>query len=560
MAILRLRDGTRLRVKDGADYDAIVKKYYADKAPKVSQETLEAQRAADREEYNPTKGMGTGERLLAGIGGGMLDIAQGAGNMLGLVDDETIAEREKLDAPLEATRAGGAGKFVGRTVATGVATLPLSLLGTPAAGASALTRTLQAGAGNVALQGAIGGALGARPNERGVGATIGALTGAGTYGVLKGVGKLAQGLIPISDDARAVQNELGEFIPLHLAADDSTQAGHFAKTLYGIAKESPLDLGMLDRQSARAVNAYVAKRGAEAIPKGLGLNVAFTADDAAGNFAKIAQVDDAVNAVTAPIKGVIVKVAKDGQFYKATVAPMLKRVARKSPQVADEIQKTLDDAFGAKNGEATLESVLSAISKLKTLRNSVGGTNNATGAGGLYDDAIKALENLGRARLKGAAKLPHWEETLRILNDDMWKWQNFKRGMASAQRTKTGKFTPNSILRGLSGQGVTGQIPGQQSAVRAAEVLTEPNIGSGFRAGVATGSAGALIGAGAAGGIPGLAATATITPLMATETAQRILSGQLGGQKALAAYLRTHPNAVRDLASRLVPAITPQGN
>ena len=64
--------------------------------------------------YDPTEGMSTSEKLLAGVGQGMTDLAYGAGQRLGLVDQATIDEKKRLDAPLKKTTAGAIGGIGGR--------------------------------------------------------------------------------------------------------------------------------------------------------------------------------------------------------------------------------------------------------------------------------------------------------------------------------------------------------------------------------------------------------------------------------------------------------------
>lgn len=65
------------------------------------------------ETFDPTEGMSTTDKLLAGIGKGFVDTGRGVGQMLGLVSDKEVAEARKLDAPLMATGAGKVGSFAG---------------------------------------------------------------------------------------------------------------------------------------------------------------------------------------------------------------------------------------------------------------------------------------------------------------------------------------------------------------------------------------------------------------------------------------------------------------
>lgn len=128
---------------------------------------------------DPTEGMSTGELLLAGVGSGMTDLAYGVGQRLGIVDQATIDEKKRLDAPLKNTTAGTIGSIGGRVA-----------LGLPAAfipGANTLTGAGVIGAAqgvaeptatgeSVAQNATIGGAAGVG------GVALGRLLRAGYHG------------------------------------------------------------------------------------------------------------------------------------------------------------------------------------------------------------------------------------------------------------------------------------------------------------------------------------------------------------------------------------------
>lgn len=122
-----------------------------------------------------TEGMGTGQRLLAGIGQGMTNIGRQAGNLVGLKSDEALQDAAELDRDLLSTGAGRAGSVIGEIAATA----PVGGLAAGAArglGARALTAGL--------TEGAVQGGLTAGPGERLRGAGTGAAFGA----VLPGAG------------------------------------------------------------------------------------------------------------------------------------------------------------------------------------------------------------------------------------------------------------------------------------------------------------------------------------------------------------------------------------
>lgn len=98
--------------------------------------------------FNPTEGMTTTEKVLAGVGKGFVDIGRGAGQRLGLVSEQDIARARELDAPLMNTGAGQAGNVAGNIAAfLPAAFIPgtNTLVGGAALGAlsGALTPTIQ---------------------------------------------------------------------------------------------------------------------------------------------------------------------------------------------------------------------------------------------------------------------------------------------------------------------------------------------------------------------------------------------------------------------------------
>lgn len=93
------------------------------------------------ETIDPTEGMSTGKRLLAGIGQGMTDLGYGVGQRLGLVDQATIDEKKKLDSPLLKTGAGMVGSIGGKIAGA----LPAALI--PGANTMAGAALIGAGQG-----------------------------------------------------------------------------------------------------------------------------------------------------------------------------------------------------------------------------------------------------------------------------------------------------------------------------------------------------------------------------------------------------------------------------
>lgn len=92
-----------------------------------------------QKKYGPTGG--TAQNFLAGAGKGFVDLARGAGQMVGLVSRDDVAKSRELDAPLMKTGAGLAGDIAGSI-------------------AGALPTAFIPGANTVAGAGAIGAGLG----------------------------------------------------------------------------------------------------------------------------------------------------------------------------------------------------------------------------------------------------------------------------------------------------------------------------------------------------------------------------------------------------------------
>lgn len=83
------------------------------------QAKVSAQQAADRERYDPTKGMSWGEKAAANLGAGTDNLITGVQDLFGAVSDEEIAEKRARDKHLaDKTTGGGALQFAGEVLPT----------------------------------------------------------------------------------------------------------------------------------------------------------------------------------------------------------------------------------------------------------------------------------------------------------------------------------------------------------------------------------------------------------------------------------------------------------
>lgn len=124
---VRLPDGTIVRnVPDGTTKAELTAKLQRN-GMAVPAEWLAAGAPSapkpEPETYDPTEGMSTTDKVLAGIGKGMTDIGQGVGQAFGLVSRDDVAQKRATDAALMNTGAGKTGSFIGNAAVMAPAAL-----------------------------------------------------------------------------------------------------------------------------------------------------------------------------------------------------------------------------------------------------------------------------------------------------------------------------------------------------------------------------------------------------------------------------------------------------
>ncbi len=145
---------------------------------------IEQLKVQTAEPTDPTQGMSTYDKFMAGMGRGMVNVARQLGNITGFVSDEEMAEAREVDRPLMRTGAGRVGSFAGELATTvplagGAVGLGARAAGAalPAARTAMAARPIGAGAARGLAEGAIEGAILAGPEARTQGAIGGALGG-----------------------------------------------------------------------------------------------------------------------------------------------------------------------------------------------------------------------------------------------------------------------------------------------------------------------------------------------------------------------------------------------
>ena len=228
------------------------------------------------EQYNVTDDMNGVDRVLSGIGGGMVEGARKATNLV-LPDsltpewasDEAINEQARMDAPLEATTGGSVGKMIGQTALTapigagvGAGALRAATALRGARAAAGVAPRLAGALGRSAVEGGVEGAILARPGEGLEGAALGAGLSGGLTGAARGLGAIGRKMkIDKMPEASALEakmkgsvlHEGDEFIPISQSgAKDS-----LGRMLYNnVLANFPGVGGKLRKQYERALGSF----------------------------------------------------------------------------------------------------------------------------------------------------------------------------------------------------------------------------------------------------------------------------------------------------------------
>lgn len=233
---------------------------------------------------DPTSGMSTLDKLTAGAGKAVVDIGRGAGQWLGLVSRDDVAESRKTDAPLMKTGAGTVGNIAGNVAMLApTALIPGANTYAGASAIGAVTGALQPStstaetAANIGLGGA-GGAAGKAIADKAASVVTNARAQAAQAATQNAqrIGAARQAMdagyvIPPADltNSKLVEAVSGLSGKIKTAQQASAQnqavTNRLAKEALGVADDAPLTIDSLNAIRSNAGKAYEAVSGAGTI-------------------------------------------------------------------------------------------------------------------------------------------------------------------------------------------------------------------------------------------------------------------------------------------------------
>lgn len=511
------------------------------------------EQAYDLAMANPTAGMSTGERFLAGIGQGMTNVGRQVGNIFGLVSNEELAEAAKTDEALLATDAGQWGSLAGELALT--APVAGGIVGT---GAKVLTRALPAagragglvsGATRGAAEGALEGAVLAGPDNRLAGAIEGAKWGGGTGGA---VGAVPDAVRYASQPARR--------------SDDAAQIAE-------LGRRTGTDINMTVGQEVSPENLTGAmvkgvEENLQRIPGAHPTQRAREAAMANWNLAEVrdALPDDLAQRITTPgPEGMaqVRRVFREG--YDEALEPLRRGDVTLDDFVLDDLVE-LEATINRRIPEASVDAVKKDVDNLMDdlLNNRIDADNvknwekklrakmRTHELAGDLDQAqvYEDLREILRAQ-RDAAVGPENAARLRQLDAAYSQIAPIREAASMKGAVREGFFTPSQLLSGgQKGQGSWGKAsassPASRRAIQADEVFGEtvPRVGPGTAEKLAAqaivgGLAGAGMGVAAGEGVDagnalaGAFAAPVLARSLGSRRAKDIILGNTRGQAAM---------------------------
>lgn len=516
-------------------------------------------------EYRATDGMSAKEKFGAGVASGTLQLLKGAGNMLGVVSDETAREQREKDQDLSDTGWGTVGQMTAQALLTapvggavGAAAKGLSKLPQATRAVQAVGRGLGSGYGRAAVEGAVDAAVMADPDNRGAAALEGMLWGAGTRGVLSAAGRGVRGLAQKSGDAQVLETYAQQhgregFVPLaQAAADEGDLLSRGVKSLYKEALPYvPGVSGQFNAQERRLARDFRATALKEADER-LGV---LTKRDLENPTQAVQKLKGAVdNHLKSTVKTYTFRLPSESHMDVA----LEKLVKRDFPNVDSETLSAVksmfkghlarfNDGLGKSAGKNIVgENLLEAKNAFSRQITRLSGRERAVAQKvlGQFDEIIR--QQLSRGTPDQVAALAKYEDGL-----ESWASIRALEEATSKAVVKSGDFTPAQLARSAVSS------PNERVLAQTFEKVMSNKLGVPGAPGRWFGRAMTGIAAWQGGPVSALVGLG-IGNSLATKSVQKALMGDTKAQQFVINALRKHPHYAEMIESGLTAGVAGQ--
>lgn len=486
---------------------------------------------------NMVDDMSTAERAMFGAGSGVANVVQNVGNILGLVEDETVRETRALTQPLRETTAGRVGEFAGELGASLIpaagAAKALSLASKAAPALSkvpALARAIGVGA----TEGAVQGAVTAGPDERGEAAYFGAATG-GLFPAAGAAYKAVRAGVRPTPAARALTRQGVELTPGQM--NPQGVLGQLEETTEALPFVGPMVRGAR-QEGWRQTQKLVAESAA---PPGFGAAIPDNPNKAIDALRK------GYNQAYKPLEDIPVTPFGLSTGFQNAIKD---RSTLIKPDDVSSVKRFLKNELGAIQGRGELKS--GDLLRIRSnIREQLRARDLTTGSERLLLNAEKAVTNSLEGQLP-----PEAMTALKSIDNQYAKFAVFRRAVEKGKDSPSG-FTPSQLSTAVkeatdSGEYAAGGGLLRQVSNPAADVFatTQPKTGRM----VATLGALGLGGYSAYQDPTGAALPlAGLGLLYGTSAGRRFAMGQSGAQRGLRSLerqaRRNIPKAYREAAT-----------
>lgn len=482
------------------------------------------------------------QNLRAGAGRGLMNVGRHAGNLVGLVGDDSLAESKSLDRDLMATKAGKIGSFIGETAATApLAGGAVGALGRAGSvGAKIAGNTIARGAAEGALQGFVMG----DPGERTASALLGGAVGTLVPAAGKAIGKAAHGLKRTPEAQRLLDAGVdltpGQMNPggmLNQAEEAWQSVPGVGAVIKGARDNAQNSFQRVVTQQAAAPGARVAAGQADDM-----LEQAYRSFEPLYDQAKGFPVRPVIMSASGP------DVPLQRAFQQAVASKSVPATSQARNRAAQILQNELSAGSGSSDDLLRMRSNVRAAARK---------ARQSTEA--LQQDTADLLD-IAEQRITAALDSqlpPDAMQAVRTADSQYGLYKTVEDAIARA-KDKPGGFTANDLAeavaqsmgkggtRGAYARGGGGPLRDLAQAGKETMQMRSPPTGARLAAIGLPAAAGALAPA------AGITAGAGLLGMVGTQTGRRLAQGVTPGQRAAQALLNRMEGSVPDYQRELL--------